>query len=106
MSVTYIKYSESLVLEAAVIETILLSCINKVSIYILALAIQKIISISISNLKRYLFYLIDYGLISYKDQKKLFIIENGEFGLLDMIDAEKRQEGTDIIDITITFENI
>jgi hypothetical protein len=53
-----------------------------------------------------LFYLIDYELVSYKGQKKLFIIENGEFGLLDMIDAEKRQEGTNIIDITITFENI
>jgi hypothetical protein len=70
MSVTYIKDSKSPVLEAAVIETILLSCINKVSIYILALAIQKIISISISNLKRYLFYLIDYELCIIQGSKK------------------------------------
>lgn len=105
MSVTLNKDIKSRVLEAAIIEPILISCIDKVSFYILALSIQKIIPIFISNLKIYLFYLIDYELISYNGQKKLFIIENGGLDLLDMIETEKRQEKTDITDITITFEN-
>jgi hypothetical protein len=55
-------------------------------------------------IKEYLFYLIDYELVSYNGQKQIFSIEYWGFGLLDMIDEEKRQEKIDIDDITITFE--
>jgi hypothetical protein len=104
MSVIYNKDSKSPALEAAVIEPILISCINNVSFYVLALSIQKIIPISFSELKKYLFYLVDYGLVSYNGLQQVFTIEDGGFGLLDMIDREKRQEKINIKDITITFE--
>jgi hypothetical protein len=104
MNVIHNNDSKSPVLQAVIIEPILISCINKVSFYVLALAIQKIMPISIIEIKKYLFYLVDYGLVSYNGLHQVFTIEDGGFGLLDMIDREKRQEKVNLKDITITFE--
>ena len=92
MNVIHNNDSKSPVLQAVIIEPILISCINKVSFYVLALAIQKMMPISIIEIKKYLFYLVDYGLVSYNGLQQVFTIEDGGFGLLDMIDREKRQE--------------
>jgi len=51
-----------------------------------------------------LFYLIDYGLVSYNGQKQIFVIEDGGNDLLCMIEEKKRQLTTNINNITITFE--
>jgi hypothetical protein len=104
MNVIHNNDSKSPVLQAVIIEPILISCINKASFYVLALAIQKMIPISIIEIKKYLFYLVDYGLVSYNGLQQVFTIEEGGFGLLDMIDREKRQEKINLKDITITFE--
>jgi hypothetical protein len=104
MSITHNKDTRSPELQADIIEPILLSCVNKISFYVLALAIQRIMPISFWELKRYLFYLIDYGLISYNGRKQIFTIEDGGCGLLSMIDKEKRQRKNNIKDIMITFE--
>ena len=104
MSIAHNKDIRSPELQADIIEPILLSCVNKISYYVLALAIQRIMPISFWELKRYLFYLIDYGLISYDGRKQIFTIEDGGFGLLDMIDKEKQQRKNNIKDIMITFE--
>jgi hypothetical protein len=109
MSIIYkdIKTPE---LQASIVEPILLRCTNKVSFYVLALAIQQIVPMSFSDLKKYLFYLIDYGFVSYNGQEQMFTIRDEGFGLLDMIDVyieseiERGLEGTGINDIVITFE--
>ncbi|MDQ6722684.1 MAG: hypothetical protein M3Z01_00235 [Thermoproteota archaeon] len=91
-------------LQASIVRPILSYCVKRVSFNFLASAIQKIMPLSFSNLKRYLFYLIEYELISYDAQEQKFTIEDGGLGLLDMIDSEKSEEKMDINDITITFE--
>lgn len=97
-------------LQASVVEPILLRCTNKVSFYVLALTIQQRVPMSFSEIKKYLFYLIDYGFVSYNGQEQMFTIEDVGFGLLDMIDifiGSKRERGleeTDINDVVITFE--
>ena len=62
--------------------------------------------ISIIELKKYLFYLVDYELVSYNSIQQVFTIEEGGFCFLDMIHREKRQEKINLKDITITFECI
>ena len=82
----------------------MLSCIDGVTNYELESAIQTMLPLSDITIKEYLFYLINYELVSYNGQKQIFSIEYWGFGLFDMIDEEKRQEKIDIDDITITFE--
>jgi len=106
MSIAHNKEIRSPKLQADIIEQILLCCTNKISFYILVSTIQKIMTISLWDLKRYLFYLIDYRLISYNGQKQIFTIEYGGFGLLDIINKEKRQRRNNLKDFTITFECI
>jgi hypothetical protein len=91
-------------LQGCIVEPILLSCINGSFIYDIASSLQKILPISYDNLKMYLFYLIDYDLMSYNGQNQIFIIEDSGYDLLEMIDKEKRQGKNDIKDIVITIE--
>ena len=104
MNITHNKNLISPKLKASVVEPILISCINEISIYELEIIIQKILPLSKGSIKRYLFYLIEYGLISYNGQKQIVSIEDEGFNLLDMIVEEKRQQGTTIDDIMISFE--
>jgi hypothetical protein len=60
--------------------------------------------ISFRDLKMYLFYMIEYGLVSYDGQKRVFTIEDGGIDLFDMINEEKTKHRTDIDDITIILE--
>jgi hypothetical protein len=55
-------------------------------------------------LKIYLFYLIDYDLVSYNGQKQIFSIKDNGYDLLDMIEIEKNEEKSNIEDIVITIE--
>jgi hypothetical protein len=55
-------------------------------------------------LKIYLFYLIDYDLVSYNGQKQIFSIKDNGYDLLDMIEIEKIEEKSNIEDIVITIE--
>jgi hypothetical protein len=103
MSIAHNKEIRSPKLQADIIEQILLCCTNKISFYILVSTIQKIMTISLWDLKRYLFYLIDYRLISYNGQNQIFKIEYGGLGLLDIINKEKIQRRNNLKDFTITF---
>ncbi len=60
--------------------------------------------INYSTIKNYLFYLIEYEIISYNGQKKIFTIDDEGFDLLKMIYKEIQQGKKDIKDITIIFE--
>ena len=89
---------------AAIIERILQSCIYGSYIYELVNAVQSITSSPHNTLKKYLFYLIDYELISYDGQKQMYIIADEGLDLLDWITSEKKDLGVNSEEIIITIE--
>lgn len=58
--------------------------------YDLKLKTDNMLSLMYDIAKKYLFYLIDYGLVSYNGQKQIFVIEDGGNDLLCMIEEKKR----------------
>ncbi len=95
----------SLELQAIILEPILSNSILKISFDVLLLKIQKKLPISSFVLKKYLFYLIDYEIISYEGKIQKFLIKDEGYNLLDSINKEITNEMTDINDIVITFED-
>jgi hypothetical protein len=91
-------------LQGSVVEPILLLCIDGSSFYEIASSLAESLLISSNMIKRYLFYLINYDLVSYNGQKRVFTIEIGGFKILSIIDNEKQREKTRIEDIVITIE--
>ena len=70
-----------------VVEYILLLCAGEVTFDDL---MQQMISSSPTILKKYLFYLIDYDLISYSGQKQVYHIKDKGLELLSKIMMEKK----------------
>ncbi len=91
-------------LKAAIVEPILVCCINGISINNLECEMQKTTPLSTNNLKKYLLYLVDYHIISYNGQRHMYAIEHDGFDLLDMIMKEKRVMKANIGDLVITLE--
>ena len=92
-------------LKAAILEYVLLSCINGISIGELLFEMQRTLPLlSHKTLKKYLFYLINYELVSYNGQKKSYLTEDGGVDLLQMISKEKKMAMVDSEDIVITIE--
>lgn len=106
MSIINDNFTKSPELKASIIEPILLSCLNNSSFNLLLIIIQKIFRFSSFELKNYLFYMIEYGVISYNGQRQEFKIERGGIDLLNIIKKEKTIEKSNINDITITFEHM
>ncbi len=108
MNVTHNGDTGSPGLQAAIVEPILLSCVNNIAFYEINSNIKKIPTlkhtVTVNIIKKYLFYLVEYGLVLYDGQKHVFALEDGGFDLLNMIEEEKRQEKTDLGDIEITLE--
>jgi hypothetical protein len=104
MSFTRYDNTKSPKLKAVIVEHVLISCIEGISICELALKIQIILPLPNRCLKRYLFYLINYELVSYDGQRQLFITEEGGFDLLHMINKEKKMTMANSEDIMITIE--
>ena len=91
-------------LKAVIVEHILTNCVNGVSICELLCIIQNILPLQYKTLKRYLYYLINYELVSYDGQKQLYMTEDGGFDLLHMINKEKKMAIENSEDIVITIE--
>jgi len=91
-------------LKAVIVEPVLKSCVNGVSICELSLDIQRILPLPYRVLKRYLFYLINYELLSYDGQRQLYTTEEGGLDLLCMINNEKKVAMANSEDIVITIE--
>lgn len=104
MSITHSKDIESPELQATIVEPILKSCVNKSSILEISWKVQTMLSLPSYIIKNYLFYLIDYEVVSYDGQKRIFTITDGGYELLDMIEKETRQEKKNIKDISVVFE--
>ena len=73
-----------------VVECILLLCAGEVTFDDL---MRQMILSSPTILKRYLFYLIDYDLISYNGRKRVYCIKDKGLELLSKITMQKRQHG-------------
>jgi predicted transcriptional regulator len=91
-------------LQGEIVESILIYCINGISICELSYEIQKVIPLPYKTLKKYLFYLINYELLSYDGQDQIYTTEDGGLDLLDRIGEEKRMTMTNTKDIVITLE--
>jgi hypothetical protein len=68
------RHVKSLQLEGTIVESILNSCMLEASLVELTRVTTSELPTLYNMLKKYLFYLIEYNLISYSGQKKLFAI--------------------------------
>jgi hypothetical protein len=93
-------------LKASIVEPILLLGTTGVSIYELPVEINRMSlpPLSCKTLKRYLFYLVSYGLVSYNGQRQIYKTEDGGLDLLYEIHREKQNTFATGEDITITIE--
>ncbi|MDQ4073952.1 MAG: hypothetical protein M3162_06565 [Thermoproteota archaeon] len=92
-------------LKAVIVEPILISRMKGISISELLFEIQSTLPLSKKTLKRYLFYLINYELVSYNGQRKAYLTEEGGVDLLQIIIKEKKTKKIASEDIVITLES-
>lgn len=104
MSIIHNKEIKPPELKASIVEPILTICIVGSSIFELSWKMKIMMTLPFIIIKQYLFYMIDYEVITYNGQKRTFITTDEGHDLLDMIDKEKKQENNDVKDIIITFE--
>ena len=91
-------------LKAVIVESILVYCHDGASICELSFEIQRIMPLPYNALKKYLFYLISYEILSYDGQRQVYVMEDGGYDLLDAINREKRKTMVNSEDIVITIE--
>ena len=64
----------------------------------------QISSITMHTIKKYLYYLIEYGLILYEGTNQVFIIKNSGIKLLVVIIMSIKKYSLDIEEMSIGFE--
>ena len=104
MNITHNTDIKSPELRAVLVEPILYECSHNQSFYNIASKIFIELGLSPFNLKKYLFYMIDYELISYNGKKQVFVLEDAGNELLNRIIDLKQKRVEDIKKIKITFE--
>lgn len=95
---------KSMEIEAIVVEQILRICFNKIRFNELFDAIRRIISFSRYILKKYLFYLIEAGILSYYGESQVYIITLEGLNLLHFLNTKKMERKLDIKNIVICLE--
>jgi len=103
MNIDHNKEIESPKLRADIIESILIYCIKGEPNLDRLYKNQKVLPIKQNIIKKYMFFLIEFGLISYNGQKQIFTIEERGWDLLNIIEDEKTNNKTGIQNIIITF---
>lgn len=83
------------VLQACIMEYILTSCINGATITELIQYVQTKLPSSRDIIKKYLFYLIEFELVSYHGPNQKYMIEADGLELLSLIHREKRMNSLD-----------
>ncbi|MDQ4073105.1 MAG: hypothetical protein M3162_02240 [Thermoproteota archaeon] len=101
---TYSKNSQSPELQAFIVEPILVACMDDAAMDDIAKEVGKVIPSPFPILKDYLFFLIEYGLVSYNGQKRLFSMDDGGWEMMHLLRRQKRINGIDSKDIVITLE--
>lgn len=96
--------NHAIYLKVAEVEPILESCIYGSTFSEIYSIVQKIIPISGSALRKYIFYLINNSFISYDGAKKLFVIEQGGLDLLEVILVQIEKRTIKYTDLMIKIE--
>lgn len=92
---------KSMKLEAIVVKQILRVCFNKSTFNELFDAIRGIVSFSRYILKKYLFYLIETGILSYHGESQTYMITLEGLNLLYFMNTEKWEGESGIKNIVI-----
>ncbi len=98
------KTKNILVMEAVIFQPILLICLRGSSIQRINLNIQRLLAISSELIKKYLFYLIEYGLISYDGSSRSYFSSNEGVTLLVKIERKKVTEKLTTSDLLLYLE--
>ena len=98
------KTQNILVMQAVIIQPILLMCLRGSSIHRIDLTIQRLLPISSELIKKYLFYLIEYGLISYDGISQSYFSSDDGITLLLKIERKKVTEKLTTSDLLLYME--
>ena len=98
------KTQNILVMQAIIFQPILLICLRGSSLPKINLHAQRLLPISSELIKKYLFYLIEYGLISYYGSNRSYIATNDGKKLLFEIEQKKVTEKITTRDILLYLE--
>jgi predicted transcriptional regulator len=98
------KTKNILVMEAVIFQPILLMCLRGSSIQRINLNIQRLLPISSELIKKYLFYLVEYGLISYEGSRRSYFSTNEGITLLVKIERKKVTEKLTTSDLLLYLE--
>ena len=93
-----------LVMQAVIFQPILLMCLKGSPLHTIYLNIQRILPISDELIKKYLFYLIEYGLISYNGNNHTFFSSDSGLNLLLKIERKKLIEKITTSEILLYLE--
>lgn len=91
-------------LKIAIIEPILLACINGSSFSEIYLSVQRVIPTSELILREYIFYLLNSSFISYNGIEKIYFIEPAGLELLEIIYFQAERRIVEYIDLTLKIE--
>jgi predicted transcriptional regulator len=91
-------------LKAIIVEQVLVVCVNRIRFNELFDTIRRITSFSRYTLKKYLFHLIEYSIISYQGENQVYVITRTGLDLLSIINREKKTIQLDFKDIVICLE--
>lgn len=98
-NMTYMKDATSdnesgkkIVMKAAILQPILISCFESITISHLCSIVSNIVPINKDVIKKYLFYMIEFNLITYKGKIKSFLIATDGINLLFQIESMKSRE--------------
>ena len=93
-----------LVMQAVIFQPILLLCLKGSPLHNIYLNIQGILPISDELIKKYLFYLIEYGLISYNGKDRSYFSSDAGVNLLFKIERKKLTEKITTSEILLYLE--
>jgi hypothetical protein len=93
-----------LVMQAVIIQPILLRCLKGSRIQSIYQNVQKLLPISDELIKKYLFYLIEYGLISYNGNNHSYFLSDAGVNPLFKIERKKLTEKITTSEILLYLE--
>ena len=93
-----------LVMQAVIFQPMLLLCLKGSPIQSIYLNVQKLLPISDELIKKYLFYLIEYGLISYNGNNHSYFSSDAGVNLLTKIERKKLTEKITTSEILLYLE--
>jgi hypothetical protein len=98
------KTQNILVMQAVIFQPILLMCLKGATIQSIFWNIQRLLPISDELIKKYLFYLIEYGLINYNGYNHSFYTTNAGVSLLFKIERKKLTDNITTSNILLYLE--